>query len=587
MNDVDAASAALSANDLPRAAHHVGEALAADPLDGRALALAQRLLTSVGDPVGFTALGDDATIAKAGLHAMALAVAHNFSEAFEVLFNLARQRPAVPYMVWGQTWIEQHPSAQLLDLEVVGPALSDFSGSFDDPVDPEDARHRNVTVAADILRRLHTTFNHARPLGIQALKLLRLAKRFDEALALAREEQGRDAFFGQMMEAWTRKDMEDPQGAIAAFMRAFEVNPDPSILLDVGDLQLQQGAFEHAVQTYGRVEQSAEEYAWAHPHHAAAQYLVSRDPRWFAYVEQLAQQGNEAAQKLVGDLTLFSRELPVPEDLTLGPVRGVFEQLRGQPPSDDAPTLGITVSNPESPTVALCMRSATATIGHTVNLKIKVDNIPQPDPRATLDVALGGGADPLADAFPLWRWSGTDATPAPAAPPSNVLEAVTSLACTPDVNLHAWLEKAKTIAPPLAGQAQALAAAMVHPRPLPHPEADPGEWVHRWQLAAAVLLARIDTGWGASQRRAALLGIAHGPIDWPIAVVIPVLEQIHNEDPTSRQEILTTFQKLHQRTPADGYTCYRLPLYACWSRLEPARRDIWSWYRYAARKPYL
>jgi hypothetical protein len=51
------------------------------------------------------------------------------------------------------------------------------------------------------------------------------------------------------------------------------------------------------------------------------------------------------------------------------------------------------------------------------------------------------------------------------------------------------------------------------------------------------------------------------------------------------------FEQLHRRVPSEGYTCYRLPLYACWFRFDglddAARAQLWARYQTAQRKPYL
>ncbi|MCB9613056.1 MAG: hypothetical protein H6722_11435 [Sandaracinus sp.] len=99
------------------------------------------------------------------------------------------------------------------------------------------------------------------------------------------------------------------------------------------------------------------------------------------------------------------------------------------------------------------------------------------------------------------------------------------------------------------------------------------EWTWKCQVAAALLVTKLDAGWNGSERRSGLCAMVHGPIDWTISAALPCLGLVYAECPEARDELRQIFDALRQRVPDIGYACYRAPLEAVTMRLPGRRRE--------------
>ena len=122
---------------------------------------------------------------------------------------------------------------------------------------------------------------------------------------------------------------------------------------------------------------------------------------------------------------------------------------------------------------------------------------------------------------------------------------------------------------------------MAHPPPRPATVASaesitPWGWLQHVQVAAAVLLARYaedDEPWPASQRRQALLALAHGPTDWTTTAACVALTETALQCPETTAEIRLFLLGL-LLTAGGAACCFRVPLAKCLLRLPDLRPDI-------------
>jgi tetratricopeptide (TPR) repeat protein len=586
------AQRAFAGRDVPGTLSHLADALAIDPFDTPALGMAYQVLPQIPNLVAMTTPQKNTPPKMVAIHAMALGLAHQWSPAMDLLFKLAANDPKTPYLLWADNWVSTHPSALLLDMGTVGPSIARFADSFEDPLDASSPGFETLEAGTKVLQRLSDTFVDSQALKTVYVKLLRRAKRYDDALRIAAQIKTKDAHFGTLMTAWTYKDMERWPDAIAAFHAAHALKPDPGILLDIGDLHLNQGQFEQACETYRQVPQG-EGYDWAYPSFLSAHHLITRDPATDQQLAALAAQGNERARELHALVHAYREHQPSPRDLTAGIVRDIHHQFQEHPgqgtPSAPA-VLGVNLTSIESPSVYLAFDLAVRLGKSHAKMNVTPEKEAKPDPRAPLMTAIGRGADLVYQQYPLWVYEGSRPKVNAPPPPAAIVEALARAVSTP-FDWAAWQASAAQLAPSFRGQATQLACALVHP-PLPSdPRTDPVQWVYRYQLMGALVIAKLDDGWNGAERRGGLLALVHGPIDWLITAALPALALVYEACPEARPELSQIFGALRQRVADIGYTCYRAALEAVTMRLpdvdEAARRQAFARLVKATNKPYL
>jgi hypothetical protein len=107
---------------------------------------------------------------------------------------------------------------------------------------------------------------------------------------------------------------------------------------------------------------------------------------------------------------------------------------------------------------------------------------------------------------------------------------------------------------------------MVHP-PMPPQGWWPWQWIFRVQVAAALVLARLDKPWASGVHRRALLSLANGPMDWTTDAALLALTTLAQEDPAVEAEVAALFRDLLAALPQDGPVCYTRALLHCLRKL--------------------
>jgi len=189
-----------------------------------------------------------------------------------------------------------------------------------------------------------------------------------------------------------------------------------------------------------------------------------------------------------------------------------------------------------------------------VALQLAAQGLP-PD----IDVTLQSppqGADPRVPVSEvdhlLWRYEGLQAVPALPPPDPAIAALVAALAAQPWHPQDNWAQAAQVAGRLGPAAVPHLLAAMIHPSSLPA-GTSALEWLPRLQVAAAQVVAQIDTGWDGSLRRSALRSLLLGPADWTTAAAVDVLARIARDEPEHAQDIGRLFEHRARHRCALGH----------------------------------
>jgi tetratricopeptide (TPR) repeat protein len=374
--------------------------------------------------------------------------------------------------------------------------------------------------------------------------LRRRMGRLDEALDDARKLSGLDkSESGPLLEALVHADRGELDRAVDCFRAALARNPDNlAICLDLGDRLCAAGRFDEGLPWYQRVLDREPEHPWAYPHWLYYRWLQlgeddDREQLYFWARFHDDERDLAAEVRLLSDF--YGDKLPDPMDATANLIEEVAE--KGGTKGD----FKIGLSSLEAPSNLLMARIALPEARLVIST-----SVPEPDPRVPLGTVK----------LCLWRYEGADAVPAVAAPDAKVASEVAWLAAR-EYSARSWLEEGQSIASRLRSL-DGVAAAMVHPPPLPHtggflrrkkPAFSARIWVYRVQHAAAFILAG-----GGEAGRAALYDLARGPMDWTVDSALVALTELGREEPALRGEVLALLQTRIDQAPKEGHVCYLL-----------------------------
>jgi tetratricopeptide (TPR) repeat protein len=541
-NDLDDARQALERGDLLGATRHIASVLGDDPNRSDALGLLDEIIAAADDPTDLLPSDDlPVTSGEQAVAAYILANQGDVAEAIDKLLAVILERPDVLYIDWVLGWLNRTEAAGRLDME----KLSQFVGGLIEQLPALTAPHgggrdtlTRMPPFVQLIRRTQPADSHF--LAVSASLLGRMGL-LDEALRLAREADEMDPgpmTSGTLASVLAARGELEP--ALKAFRDALERDPtDLATRCHMADLLVHSERIKEALEVYADILERDPTHEAAQPAYYFLRFTEAGDDEWREKLLDLAeaQPDNVRAQRLAQQVTPFLGYLPDPPELT--------ENLR------TASTDGrrITLPHLEPPSNYLCFDWM-----HRIN--IKVPDAQNPDPRLPR-----GRVDYL-----LWRYEGDTPRVALPAPAPDVSGGVAGLA-TQNYRLEAWWGLARKLARQLGpGAARDLLATMVHPPGAGRMER-PAAWVYRVQVAAALTLAHLDSGWEESERRRALLSLANGPMDWTVDAALVALSALARDEEDAAPEILRLFCALRDDTPADGTFSYYPTLLWCMLRL--------------------
>jgi hypothetical protein len=303
-------------------------------------------------------------------------------------------------------------------------------------------------------------------------------------------------------------------------------------------------------------------HPWALPSFYFARYRDGDDPMWRKRLRDYAQQDptNGHAESLLRSVTPYVGYIPGPQEACINLCARMLEEgarLAG------GSEVSLTVSCLESPSAIRAFEMQLAMAGDEVRLIPDVRAIPTPDTRR-----------PRAEvSHLLWRYDGTNPVEAVAPPREEVRAAIAAIAGT-WYDLDAWREQAREVGRRLGpAGVRDLLGAMVRPG-RPEPEMPAWYWFQRMQVAAALALSGIDSGWASSTRREVLVDLALGPMDWSVDAALLALSEIARESEEASRELEEVFSFLLGQRPDRGAWYNERALISLVQRLPTVTPDV-------------
>lgn len=550
--DADLARDALADGDPRHAAHHIAGALAGDPNREEWLDLLDRILDAAKDPLSLTHNRSNEPVfyGTAAVRAYTLASLEQPAEAVNLLIDVMAAQPRVPYIVWANAWVKHPgaaasiPPARLLTL--LGGAMQHFPGVVVPPDDQAllqpylefvDAIAAGKPEDGDLLSMRAT--------------LLRKMGRVKEAAPVAeRAYELKPSWLTAIAHAMSLRAIDDIDGAVKAYLRAAShESSDVSAYLDIGDVLCEAGRAAEGVGYYQKVVDREHRHPWAWPSLCYWRFKLTKDAAWRDRLVAYAQTNpeNERAVSLAdtaqrGD-SPFVAWLPDPAEATTNVLSQIVESKGG--------ITRLTLSALESPSSRAALD---AVAGRPVPVDIQA--IATPDPRQPCGAVV----------FSLWTYQGNDPKPAFPAPAPEVADAVSGIAAS-RYSSASWFEFGRDLGRRLGpARLNDLLGVMLHP-PKPAMEVAPWTWRYRVQVAAAFVIAHLDTGWRGSTRGSALISLVRGPLDWTVSAGILALTELALQEPALLDDARGLLFERFAASPEQGGCCYLYPLVCCLLRL--------------------
>jgi tetratricopeptide (TPR) repeat protein len=547
-DDITIARAAVAEGNLKHAAFHVACALHSDPNRREWLDLLDQVIAAAPDPLELTPVGGPNTpLNLYAVHGYILARQGQPGPAADLVVQVSAARPEIPYLDWVLRWLEQ-PDVPL-NTAVLTRILARFNDQFQQLTAPESPARATVQRMADVVRHARRASPQDPQFLWTAAGFLRRLGLLDEAMSAAEEMHAlQPGYLSAMALGLVHRARGDVAKTVEYYQVCLQHEPDDiPIRLDLGDVLFDDGQLDDAERYYIEVLEREAQHPWALASVCCLRYLRTGDPGWKDRLASLARDENERAQDLHFRLAPYFAWLPEPRDAFTNQLRHLVEiyEAEGTPPE----VTSMSVTSLEAPSNYLAYNQLMAGWGKKPGLQVSVEHIQDPDPREPH----------CAVDYRLWEYDGT--TPRVVAPPpaEEAVEAVAGIAAQ-RYSLGTWIGLARKAAEQLGPERiQDLLAVMVDP-PWPPEGWPPWAWIFRVQVAAALVIARLDKGWKDSVRRKALFSLANGPMDWTVDAAILALTVLALEDKEIAKDVVRLFRDLLDELPQDGPVCYHRAL---------------------------
>ncbi|MCZ7687611.1 MAG: tetratricopeptide repeat protein [Sandaracinaceae bacterium] len=246
--DCAIARKALAEGDPAHALFHVAGALAVKPREPAYLELLEEVLASVSDALVLTAREGGDWFALFAMRAYALRRAGRSTDALDLLLRVLEARPDSAFEAWLADWIASDaydPSllARFYDRTLSGVEETDLGRRYGDHL-----RARLLEILA-VARERHPD---DAPLARTHARLLRVLRRFDEALAIAGAVEAREPSYESALLLGTiHRERGALEEGVRWFVRAAERrDEDWAIRLDIGDSYLDLQRWDDAIEAY-------------------------------------------------------------------------------------------------------------------------------------------------------------------------------------------------------------------------------------------------------------------------------------------------------------------------------------------------
>lgn len=531
-----AARYALRLHRLPRAIEQISAALALAPDSQLHLTLLDEIFAASRAPLQLVRVsGADSFFGLLAVRAEALARSGAASEAFALLTEVVAFSPHTPYVPWAHRWLRDRRFAARVSPEDVAGlllALAPLAPLATAANTASDGLNGNLSAALVLAAELAEQKPKSPHLAAARSRLLRALERYGEACAILREQGDTPEI--AIERAMNHRALGELDECRRCYEQALAARPeDPKTWIALADIWLELADLEAAEAAYGRAL-ALESSALTRGKRAYLRALLGAESEAALELERLAH-GEKALRPFASDLHAYERGLIDPHDAIAGVIRDVLQRSLAFPPGQRL-NARVRASRPLAPSAWLAFQLGRERLGRMGSLIVEHD-----------------AGQPTASA--LWLRNESGFRCALSKPPAGVLDAVQRIAGLPFAWAH-WAHEARAAAMTHAGCCQELVAATAWVGDPPD-DIHPVEWVHRWQIAVALLLAAARMQW-ETRREALMLLLAER--DWSSAAAVLGLVASAELDAGLREpvlEILTALasepdaaQRAHARTLA-------------------------------------
>lgn len=563
--DVQLARQALAAGDLPHALHHIGCALASNPMHPEWMQVLNQIVGAAPDPMKLVEIQGDTSFVDAANRAYVLAWMRRWDEALDLVTDVAEIRPDIPYMLWCEWWLSQPGVLPGMTLDsIMGGIVVDImkiAASCPVPTPQDDPRMPTLQSSSRIMAGIRQAHPKQGMLWFGSSMVARRLAQQAEAQQFAQHAYQIDPSWKSAIGvANALRDAKQLDQAAQWFRKALEHDKaDVSAHLDMGDMFLEADRLDEAMREYEHAERKQPDHPWATASMYYIRWKQHGDPNQKIALLRLTEgdQRNDRARQLCDRIDppqLFVNRLPHPADASSNALDDIFHQMFQNPAKHHGSTVKLEMSHVESPSVVASFWLQMEMWGPQVGFDYQVRKIQEPDPR-----------QPKTNVpFVIWSWEGTQPRPNVPRPSGTIVLAVHELASEP-FNLDTWLPMAQRIAQRLgAGAVRDLLATMVFPPRPPGSNWRVLPWVQRAQIASALIISQLDSGWHGSTRQQALMSLLYGPTDWTTGAAAVALGVLARQDPQIRGEVAQAFDWMLRQVPKEGFCCWELPIVQTW-----------------------
>lgn len=563
------AVAAYQQGESKPAAYFISCALVSDPNSKDLLELLDKIIADSEDPISISPLCEDKHFNTVAVHCYILARTGRLEEALKILFEVVSVRPSIPYLSWVISWLENPEHAATVQPLTISGCLSFIIKGIEDPeINRHEQWHEaNISCVIWLIRKYQKIYPEDVTFLSFSTMVMRRLGHLDEALALAERAYKLKADYGSAIAlAGVYREKGDIEGTVRLFKVALTEQPDDiAVRLDIGDVLMENNRLEESLHWYQQVLEREPEHPWALPSTYFINYLLHEDEGYRDRLQALAEASpdNQRAYRLAAHLSPYVWSLPEAEDATINILRKLIYQLAEGEDLNEGGTVNISLSHLEAPSTRIAFDLQMYMMSANIELDVKVEKIQQPDPRV---------ARAQTD-YLLWEYEHTEPKLAIAPPSEEVAEAVSQIAAQ-NYRLSTWYQQAGQLARKLGpANVEQLLAVMVYP-PLPPFPIPSWIWMQHLQVAAALTIAQIDSGWDQSVRKRALTAVALGPLDWTIEAAIIALTEVARTTPEALMDVVAIFDQLFDEIPNEGYCCYQRALIENYLRLPQLPEEI-------------
>ncbi len=563
--DVALAKQAYAAGDLKHALHHIGCALASNPMHPEWMQVLNTIVGAAPDPLKLVEIEGDTSFIDAANRAYVLAWVRRWDEALDLVTDVAEIRPDIPYMLWCEWWLSQPGVLTSMTLDsIVGGIVVDImkiAASCPAPTAKDDPRLPTLESSARIMTGIRSVHQREGMLWFASSMVARRLGQQAEAQQFAQHAYQIDPSWKSAIGvANALRDAKQIDQAAQWFRKALEHDKsDVSAHLDMGDMFLDANRLDDAMREYEHAERKQPDHPWATASMYYIRWKQNGDPNQKLALLRLTEGGkrNDRARELcdlIDPPALYVNRLPHPADASSNALNDIFQQMFQNPAKHHGSTVKLDMSHVESPSVVASFWLQMEMWGPQVGFDYQVRKIQEPDPRQPKTQVP----------FVIWNWEGTQPRPNVPRPSGNVVHAIHELASEP-FNLDTWLPIAQRTAQKLGpGAVRDLLATMVYPPRPPGSNWRVLAWVQRAQIASALVISQLDNTWHGSTRQQALMSLLYGPTDWSTGAAMVALGVLARQDPQIRGEVNQAFTWMMSQVPKEGFCCWELPLVQTW-----------------------